>query len=167
MSFRIIFDGVEREVTILARRPELVVSIDGRRLTVQNPGTEGDGRKQLVVGGQNMSISRAQTAAGLVLRNGGRTFSANLLDAGEDGAGAGASGDIRAPMPGVVVAVDLEVGARVAWGDPVLTIESMKLQMVLTAPRAGVIAEILVADGDGFDKDQVLARLADEEEKDA
>ena len=45
-------------------------------------------------------------------------------------------------------------------GETVVTIESMKLQMKLDAPRDGEIAEIAAREGEGFDKDAVLARLA-------
>ena len=167
MSFRILLDGHERELAVLARRPHLVISVDGRILTVQDPGTEGDGRDTLIIDGTEMSLARVQTASGLVLRSGGRTFAADLLVAGDDGSGDGASGDIRAPMPGAVVAIDVAVGETIASGDAVLTIESMKLQTVLSAARAGVVAEVLVTEGEVFDKDQILVRLADEEDGDA
>lgn len=167
MSFRILLDGHEREVAILARTPNLVISVDGRRMTVTDPGREGDGLDRFIIDGRELSLARVQTASGLVLRTGGRTFTADLLVAGDDGAGAGASGDIRAPMPGAVVSIDVAAGQTLRSGDPVLTIESMKLQTVLSAPRAGTVAEILVADGEGFDKDQVLVRLAGEEDENA
>jgi biotin carboxyl carrier protein len=66
---------------------------------------------------------------------------------------------VRAPMPGVVVSVQKTIGAAVRRGETILTIESMKLQMALNAPRDGVIAELPVREGDVFDKDAVLARL--------
>lgn len=166
MSFRIVVDGNEHQIDIIARRPRLVVAIDGRHVTVDDPGAEGDGRDRLVIDGTEMTVSRAQTATGLVLRSAGRTFLADLLGPGDDADGS-ASGDLRAPMPGAVVAIDAAVGDTVAIGDPIVTIESMKLQMVLSAPRAGVVAEILVSDGEGFQKDQLLARLAEKTEGDA
>lgn len=160
MAFRMIVDGVERQVDILARVPRLVLAIDGRRVTVDDPGTGEDGRDSVTIDGMALVVARVQTLTGLAMRSGGVTLTADLPGIG-DATGDSASGDLRAPMPGTVVAVDASVGDTVAVGDPILTIESMKLQMVLTARRAGVVAEILVTPGDGFDKDQLLARLAD------
>jgi len=163
MSFRIVMDGKTHQVDIIARRPQLVVASDGRRITVEDPGAAEDGLNRMTVNGKAMTLARAQTANGLELRIGGRTISASLLVEG-DSTNATASGEVLAPMPGAIVSVDASVGDTLKPGDPVLTIESMKLQMVLAAPRAGVVEEILVAEGEQFEKDQLLARLADESE---
>lgn len=166
MSFRILIDGKDHQIDIIARRPHLVLSVDGREITVTDTGTDADGLDRLDIGDGETIVARAQTAKGLVLRTAGRTHNAELLIEGDAAADA-ASGDLVAPMPGAVVGIDAAVGDTVAAGDPILTIESMKLQMVLSAPRAGVVEEICVAVGEGFDKDQLLARLADENEGDA
>ncbi|MBC7155867.1 MAG: acetyl-CoA carboxylase biotin carboxyl carrier protein subunit, partial [Rhodobacteraceae bacterium] len=79
---------------------------------------------------------------------------------------AGAVGDDRllAPMPGVVVSVAVKPGDAVTEGQPLLVIESMKLETTLTAPRDGVVAEIPFAAGDSFGLKAVLAQLAPQEE---
>ncbi len=76
MSFRILLNGQEREISILARKPNLVVSVDGRRMVVTDPGCEGGGLDTLVIDGRDLLVARAQTVSGLVLRTGGRTFAA-------------------------------------------------------------------------------------------
>jgi biotin carboxyl carrier protein len=81
------------------------------------------------------------------------------------GAGTGASDDrVLAPMPGVVVSVAVAAGDAVEEGQPILVIESMKLETTLRAPRAGVVAELPFGPGDGFGLRNVLARLAPQEE---
>ena len=72
-----------------------------------------------------------------------------------------ASGDgvIRSPMPGRIVAVLSEAGAKVAKGAPLLTLEAMKMEHVLTAPFDGVVAELRAAAGDQVSEGAVLARL--------
>lgn len=62
-------------------------------------------------------------------------------------------------MPGAVLWVHKTAGAKVARGEAIVTIESMKLQMALTAPRDGVVAELMRAEGETFEKDEVIARL--------
>jgi biotin carboxyl carrier protein len=66
-------------------------------------------------------------------------------------------------MPGAVVSVHKAVGDAVTRGETIITIESMKLQTALPAPRDGVIAAILRGEGETFDKDEVIVQL----EKDA
>ncbi|WP_244649529.1 acetyl-CoA carboxylase biotin carboxyl carrier protein subunit [Neoaquamicrobium sediminum] len=65
---------------------------------------------------------------------------------------------------GVVVSVAVKPGDIVAAGQPLLVIESMKLETTLAAPRDGVVAEIPFAAGDSFGLKDVLAQLAPEED---
>ncbi|NGM46098.1 acetyl/propionyl/methylcrotonyl-CoA carboxylase subunit alpha [Rhodobacter sp. SGA-6-6] len=75
-------------------------------------------------------------------------------------AGEAASGDsIVAPMPGLVSAVRTEVGAAVRRGDPLLVLEAMKMEHILTAPRDGIVAELLVAERDQVADGSLLLRL--------
>jgi 3-methylcrotonyl-CoA carboxylase alpha subunit len=161
MSFCIVLNGIKRHVDIVQRRPHLVVSVDGRCHIVEDSGNDNDGIQSVCIGGNRMTLARAGTRTGQVLRVNNRTYTADLLVDGENDSSDIAS-EVRAPMPGAVIAVDVQLGANVLAGDSLMTIESMKLQTVMTAPRAGIIAEVLVADGDSFDKDQILIRLEEE-----
>jgi acetyl-CoA/propionyl-CoA carboxylase biotin carboxyl carrier protein len=68
-------------------------------------------------------------------------------------------GDVRAPMPGQVLLVPAVVGDRVQTGDPVVVLESMKMELVLAAPIDGRVAELNVAVGEQVAVDQPLARV--------
>ncbi len=68
-------------------------------------------------------------------------------------------GDLRAPMPGSVLLVPVAAGDAVAAGDPVVVLESMKMELAIVAPAAGVVAEISVAVGDRVKQSQALARV--------
>jgi pyruvate carboxylase len=59
----------------------------------------------------------------------------------------GNSTHIGAPMPGMVVRVAAQKGARVAKGEPLVAIEAMKMETIVAAPREGVIKDILVMTG--------------------
>lgn len=74
---------------------------------------------------------------------------------------AGGAGDhlARAPMPGSVIAIHVAAGEQVSEGDPLLLIESMKLEMAIRAPCAGIVAEVHVAPGGTFDRDALLVTL--------
>ena len=54
---------------------------------------------------------------------------------------------IAAPMPGLVVEVEVGVGDRVKVGSGLIVIEAMKMQNELKAPREGVVKEVLVKNG--------------------
>jgi biotin carboxyl carrier protein len=66
---------------------------------------------------------------------------------------------ILAPMPGTVIAVNVEPGAAIARGDTLLVIESMKLETAVKAPRDGVVEAMHVAVGQSFDRSAPLATL--------
>jgi acetyl-CoA/propionyl-CoA carboxylase biotin carboxyl carrier protein len=68
-------------------------------------------------------------------------------------------GDLRAPMPGQVLLVPAAVGDRVSAGDPVVVLESMKMELSIAAPIDGTVAEIAVGVGDRVTQDQPLARV--------
>jgi biotin carboxyl carrier protein len=68
-----------------------------------------------------------------------------------------------APMPGVVVSVQVTAGQRVGEGDALLVIESMKLQMTIAAACAGTVEQLPVAVGQTFQRGAVLAQVRPDE----
>ncbi|MGB9182650.1 MAG: biotin carboxylase N-terminal domain-containing protein [Solirubrobacteraceae bacterium] len=77
----------------------------------------------------------------------------------EEAAQADADGALRAPMPAQVLLVPATAGQAVSAGDPVVVLESMKMELVMTAPVDGVVAELSVSVGDRVVVDQPLARV--------
>lgn len=69
------------------------------------------------------------------------------------------SGEVRAPMPGQVLLVPASVGETVQAGDTLIVLESMKMELAMTAPVAGLVAELSVVVGDKVVVDQALARV--------
>lgn len=74
-------------------------------------------------------------------------------------AGHGGSADVIAPMPGSVLAVHVAVDALVTAGDPVVTLEAMKMEHVVVAPFDGVVSDIAVRPGDQVIRGQTLATI--------
>jgi geranyl-CoA carboxylase alpha subunit len=68
----------------------------------------------------------------------------------------GSDGSVRAPTMGRVLALKVAVDQAVELGAPLLTLEAMKIESVITAPVAGRITEIRVKVGDQVDKSQLL-----------
>ena len=82
------------------------------------------------------------------------------------GAGAVPSGPkpVRAPMPGMVVRVEVSEGDRVSPGQGLLIVEAMKMENELRAETAGRVRKVHVAAGEAVAKDQILVELAPEED---
>jgi 3-methylcrotonyl-CoA carboxylase alpha subunit len=70
---------------------------------------------------------------------------------------------IKAPMPGKVLAVNIQAGARVSKGDALIVLEAMKMEHALTAPRDGVIDALSVEPGAQVGEGDVLAKLVEQE----
>jgi 3-methylcrotonyl-CoA carboxylase alpha subunit len=79
----------------------------------------------------------------------GRSWPLALVDTLHvGGEGEEVEGGLRAPMPGKVIAVLVQPGARVEKGAPLLVMEAMKMEHTISAPRIGVVKEIRYAPGD-------------------
>ena len=72
----------------------------------------------------------------------------------------GAQGSIKAPMPGMVVDVLVEEGQMVNSGEPLLILESMKMQMQLRAPFSGQVSMIAVQNKAQVEKGTLLVTVA-------
>jgi acetyl-CoA/propionyl-CoA carboxylase biotin carboxyl carrier protein len=72
---------------------------------------------------------------------------------------AGDTADLLAPMPGQVLLVHASPGGRVEAGQPVITLEAMKMEHAVTAPMDGVLADIEVRVGDQVASGQRLASV--------
>lgn len=94
----------------------------------------------------------------------GRLFEVQVEDERESrlrsvsGAAGGERGEfmLKAPMPGLVVAVPVAEGQSVEKGDVLLILESMKMQNELKAPQAGTVARVRVQAGETVEQRQTL-----------
>jgi biotin carboxyl carrier protein len=91
----------------------------------------------------------------------GRSVRINRVDPTRASAigAAGGAGASHAPMPGVVVSLLVAAGQHVGKGDALLVIESMKLQMTISATLDGEVAELPLAVGQTFQRNDMLVRL--------
>ena len=154
------------------------VVVDGTPHVVAASGRDD----ALVARVDDASIDLALTRAGTAWRvtRGDRTVSATVVRdrdtvwiaidgeihrcvAGDD-ARSGATGGVRsprvtAPMPGKVLAVRVEVGQQVAAGDPLVVLEAMKMETIVSADGDARVKEVHVATGAMIEPGQVLIIL--------
>ncbi len=67
--------------------------------------------------------------------------------------------EIKANITGVVLQIPVAVGDRVNQGDPIVILESMKMEIPVEAPRSGVVRELSVREGASVQEGDVVARL--------
>lgn len=66
---------------------------------------------------------------------------------------------LRAPMPGMVVKVETEVGAEVQAGQGLVIVEAMKMENELKAEGAGKVSRLHIQAGETVEKDQILVEF--------
>ncbi len=69
------------------------------------------------------------------------------------------AGDIPSPLAGKVVSIDVKVGDAVTEGAQVATVEAMKMNTYIYAPKAGTVSAILASPGDGVEEGSPLIRI--------
>jgi len=145
----LLVNGERREVDFLALGPSLY-SILMNSLSHELVIEERDENIEVLMRGRlytgQVLDERAQLMAE---RSGGM-----ITDTGEM--------SIRAPMPGLVVAVPIEVGQEVHAGQTVIILESMKMQNELKSPRDGVVQNISVAAGQSVEQNKILITIAEQ-----
>jgi len=122
-------------------------------------GSQGSSR--ILVNGLAETVVWARNADALFMRYAGTAWAVLDLSrqaAQKAGADAG-DGKLRASMNGRVVAVLVQPGQPVKAGQPVLTLEAMKMEHVHTAPADGTLAAVHVSVGDQVPAQRVLAEI--------
>lgn len=64
--------------------------------------------------------------------------------------------DVKAPMPGLILAIKVQPGQEVKKGDPLMILEAMKMENILKSPGDGVVKEVKVQERQNVEKNQVL-----------
>jgi acetyl-CoA carboxylase biotin carboxyl carrier protein len=66
---------------------------------------------------------------------------------------------VRSEITGSVWKVEVAMGQSVSEGDTLVIVESMKMEIPISAPASGVVTEILIAEGEPVADDQVVIHL--------
>lgn len=150
------------------------VSVDGESLEAHVATVPGTPLYHLLLGGESWTVA-AQALEG-VGEAGGSRWALGVagerieVEAVDDrtrqiqsltGRRAGRAGGavLRAPMPGLVVRVEVREGDRVALGAGLIVVEAMKMENELRAARPGVVAKVHVRPGQAVEKGAPLVTL--------
>ena len=140
------------------------VSVDGRVYEIDFESVSGQPVYSLIVNGRSHESYIYQGDDNWQVLLHGRLYPVTVEDEREKRLRAAAGGGVaetgefhlRAPMPGLVVAIPLAEGQEVKRGQVILILESMKMQNELKAPRDGSVARLRVKPGDHVEQKQTL-----------
>jgi biotin carboxyl carrier protein len=145
------------------------VLVDGRPLRAELRAVPGVATRHLLVDAASHVVlaSPGEAKGGWHVQIDGRRFTAEVVDErtrairAMTGHSAAARGPrpIRAPMPGLIVRVEVDDGQTVKAGQGVVIIEAMKMENELKAEAAGVVKRVHATPGHAVEKGQVLVEF--------
>jgi glutaconyl-CoA/methylmalonyl-CoA decarboxylase subunit gamma len=145
MKMKVVIDGQTYEVDVqdIHARPVIAV-VDGEQFEVW-PETDSNSNSPVVSAPQVVSeaepVSVSKPAASVAQATGGKT--------------------LPAPLPGVIVSIEVKPGDKVAKGQEICVLEAMKMKNAIRSGRDGVIASVDVAVGDQVSHGQILVTYTD------
>ncbi len=164
MRYFVTIAGREVEVDLTGHTPV----VDGMPVEAQLSTLPGTRTRHLLAGGRSypFAVQAGDRKGRWILSTGAERFTADAVDERTrairemtGGADAETEKTVVAPMPGMVVRVEVEVGQQVRAGQGVVIVEAMKMENELKAPADGVVARIEVQPGQTVDKGATLIVL--------
>jgi acetyl/propionyl-CoA carboxylase alpha subunit len=167
LEYEFTVQGEKHAVRLDGKPPHARVSVGGREYDVDWTQVPG-GAISMIVGSRSLTARVARRDGGLVVWVGGHklvleTGSADESVAGSAGAHAGASGIIKAPMPGSVVKVLVAPGDQVSVGRSLVIVEAMKMENEVRSPVDGVVKAVNVKAGDSVGTTEVMVEVEPKE----
>lgn len=165
MKYLCTINAVEYSIEILDGQH---VTVNGREMTVDFKRVGDQPVFSLLLDGQSHDALVYSGDDGWVVQIKSRLYAVTVEDERSKkmkpaaGAGLNETGEIllKAPMPGLVVAVSVEEGQEIQKGQVVMILESMKMQNELKASRGGKVGRIHVKPGETVEQRQVLLTIS-------
>ena len=142
-------EAVDVHLAPLPGTPLFHLLLGGESWTVAAQALEDDGRWAMGVVGERVEVAVQDERTRETLALAGA--------AAPDAVGPAV---VRAPMPGLVVRVEVADGQQVDAGAGLVVVEAMKMENELRAPRGGVVQTVHVAVGQPVEKGMALVTLA-------
>jgi len=165
---------VKYTVTIGERSLEVEVSggtvrLNGEPVHAALVGIPQTPLRHLVLDGHARTFAILRGEAGWVVQAGGRAHPVDVVDERTQqlrqltgqGSGHAAGGLIKAPMPGLVVRVEVEPGQQLDAGAGVVVLEAMKMENEITTPGPGVVEKVHVRAGQAVEKGAPLVEVVE------
>ena len=152
-----------REVVVEADR----LLVDGEPVEADISTLPGSDRQLLRMEGRSLSLFARREGAGWIIELEGRRFEVlvedertrHIRELASHVAPVETRRDLRAPMPGLIVRVEVEEGHEVEKGDSLVVMEAMKMENELRADAPGTVLSVEVSPGQAVERDAVLLKL--------
>ncbi|MFL5403720.1 MAG: biotin/lipoyl-containing protein [Gemmatimonadales bacterium] len=167
MKYVVLVDGQSIEVEVDGER----VTVDGETHRAALTAIPGTPLRQLLLDGRPLTLSVEALGRGRwALTPRGERWEMEVLDErtrhirslGGAGDQPRTAGVLKAPMPGLVVRVQVEPAQQVEAGTPLIVLEAMKMENELKASAPGRVRVVRVAPGETVEKGQVLVEFEGE-----
>jgi biotin carboxyl carrier protein len=168
MRYFVTIDGQTFEVDLSDRG----VVVNGETLTVELSAVPGTPVRRLAVDGSShvVHVGNGDTRHEWNFHLDGERFTATVQNERQHTIAAMTGADhrthgprpVKAPMPGLVVRVEVKAGDQVKAGQGVVIIEAMKMENELRAEVAGVVGKVHVAAGETVEKGTLLVEFAEQ-----
>jgi biotin carboxyl carrier protein len=149
-----------RRYTLQIRGREFVIDVE-EQAADRFEVVVGDERYEVTLAGDEdlpeATITPAFAPTRAAVAAGAPAAPAALAPTRPAGGGAGA---LNAPMPGVILEVNVAPGDTIERGQPVAVLEAMKMKNIIRSPRAGTIAEVCVTVGQAVGHGDTVVRFA-------
>jgi pyruvate carboxylase subunit B len=144
--------------------------IDGREVEAVLRPLPGGPERQLTLPTTRRTFAMTRVDGGWELVHAGEVIRALVVDERTSAiraltgraSGPGGAHQVKAPMPGLVVRVEVETGSRVRRGQGLVVLEAMKMENELASAVAGTVTAIRVSPGQKVEKGSVLVEVAGE-----
>jgi biotin carboxyl carrier protein len=157
-------DGeIPREHDVRAKRVEDTVELEIDGHEYEATTRREDGAVVVDLGDETLEVAINDGTA----RVDGRELAYEITDfvpgggPGEDSTLVEAEGRVVPPMPGKIVDVFVEEGDAVEAGDELATLEAMKMQSAIEAPREGTVLRVNATPGEAVEDDTVIFEIGD------
>lgn len=157
---KLIFDDTALDVSFKGN--SFVLTLDDRKIQAEVLHSE-DGRLDLLVDGQRVTAYISSQSSKRWVTVNGQTLLLHK-SSGVRGRGHGhhhAAGELTAPMPGQVRAVNVGEGDQVTKGQTLMLLEAMKMEIRIQSPQDGVVKKLFVKQGQTVEREQMLLEVVD------
>jgi acetyl-CoA/propionyl-CoA carboxylase biotin carboxyl carrier protein len=161
MEMTITIDNLERSLEVTPDGDGYIVSIGEASYRVSDVNSiEGTISFLLDRHSYMAHVSDGEGGVRISIRGRNYRLIEESMDADRPGGPAvGGDGRVEAPMPGTIVAVRVAEGDTVSAGQPLLVLESMKMQNEITAPVDGVVKHLGCSQGEQVGFGAILAEI--------
>ena len=143
------------------------LTVDGKPVDIEMEYAPGDKIVHARIGGESLSVKLGRDRNNFLLTTRGAKHTARMLPARIANLAQymlekippDLSRFLICPMPGLLVTMHVEEGDTVESGQPLATIEAMKMENILRAEKSGTIAKVNAKEGDSLRVDEIILEL--------